>query len=83
MRMGQTVRGSITDTVLDILETDGGWLTSHGIAIDTGFTAKSVEHALFTQRKRGVVESRRVDLALRANGSPEFRTEWRLAKEQE
>lgn len=60
---GMHVNG-IPARTLDVLETDGGWLTADGlsVALDAGLPA--VERALWRLRQRALVEYRSVPLAL-------------------
>ncbi len=66
----------------DILETDGGWLTSEGVAVAGGLNPKSVNRSLYRWRKRGFVESRLIELSLNRSGTRpariDTRTEWRV-----
>lgn len=48
---------------LDLLETDGGWLTTAGVALELGAAYESADRALSRLRDRGLVESRVVELA--------------------
>lgn len=48
--------------LLDLLETDGGWLTVDGIAVGLDVKPESVSRALYRLRNTGLVESRRVEL---------------------
>lgn len=60
-----------TETILDLLETDGGWLTAAGIALHLGINEDSVESRMRHLRQRGKVRSRFVPLS-----GQEGRTEW-------
>lgn len=48
--------------MLDLLETDGGWLTVHGLAHELEANPESVERALWRLRLKGLVECRRIEL---------------------
>lgn len=61
-RSGYLHPGRIPDQVVDLLEIDGGWLTSDGIAADLRAKPESVERALFRLRKANRVNSRRRDI---------------------
>lgn len=75
--------------VLDVLETDGSWLTTAGVTLMlAGVNLKSVEKALFRLRMRGLVDHRVVQMAglCRQSAKPfdgsriggvETRSEWR------
>lgn len=79
---------SIPSRILDLLETDGGWLTVAGIAMELNANEESVDRALYRLRQRGQVQHRDVELARsgRTNhtaygsstgsGSAEHRREW-------
>ena len=64
----------------EILEADGGWLTSEGIAVAGGLNPVSVNRSLYRWLKTGFVESRSVGLSKARSGRTtknEERTEWR------
>jgi predicted transcriptional regulator len=84
------VRG-VSVRALDVLETDGGWLTTDGVVLLVGGSRDTVRKALWRLAKAGLVESRQVQLAQRGggreassysgNGSSGYldvRTEWRV-----
>lgn len=60
-----------TDTILDLLETDGGWLTTSGIAMRLEVNERSLDRRLARLRENGLVRSRYVPLS-----GLEGRTEW-------
>lgn len=76
--------------ILDVLETDGGWLTTDGIALQLGWeNTESVYRALRRLLLKGLVEERLVHLAGHLNpptqtysgsgvGIMDTRAEWRL-----
>lgn len=67
--------------ILDALETDGGWLTADGIALLVPYSGETISRNLFRLRKRGLVESRQVELAFKQlpTGSGwDTRLEWRF-----
>lgn len=57
-------RGSIADRTLDLLQIDGGWLTTQGIARDLGEKPKTIERTLARLRQRGWVSFRPRDRGL-------------------
>jgi hypothetical protein len=75
--------------VLDVLETDGSWLTTAGVTLMlSGANQKSVEKALFRLLTRGLVDHRVVQMAglCRQSAKPfdgsriggvETRSEWK------
>lgn len=77
--------------ILDVLETDGGWLTTDGVALELGWeNTESVYRALSRLVVRGFAEHRQVQLAGYANPVPgtysgngvgltDRRAEWRVA----
>lgn len=65
--------------VMDVLETDGGWLTTPGLALYLGVTTDTAFSALKRLRFSGYVQSRIVELAYSPSGrKQESRMEWRL-----
>ena len=76
--------------IIDVLETDSGWLTTEGIALQLGWgNEPSVRRALERLVSRGIVEHRQVQLAGHLNppalsysgsgvGVVDRRAEWRV-----
>lgn len=54
--------------LMDLLETDGGWLTLDYMAMKLDEKVESVERALIRLRDRGLVETRVEELASRPSG---------------
>jgi predicted transcriptional regulator len=90
MKSGQLTSTGLPARILDVLETDGGWLTTEGVALQVGGRDDSVQRALYRLHDRGLVESRRFRLA-QVSGRPsrtysgnglgswfDWRTEWRV-----
>ena len=75
----QAERQYVTRNLLDLLELDGGWLTSEGLALDLGFDPQTVDRTLYRLRQKNLVESRVVELALSSGGRLQSRSEWRWA----
>lgn len=64
--------------ILDLLETDRGWLTVAGIAHALDLAEYLVARSLWRLSVRGLVERRRVGLAaVHGAGHTESREEWR------
>jgi hypothetical protein len=83
-------RGLVTDggpaRILDVLVTDGGWLTPDGIGmLLPDITPETIYTTLFRLRRRSLVVSRRVLLtttesqwaSITTRDGEVFRTEWR------
>lgn len=68
MKVGQLTRNGLPARVLDVLETDGGWLTTEGVALQVVGKLDTVRHALYRLQRLGLVESRQVELAKRGGG---------------
>ncbi len=62
-------------TSFQILDADGGWLTSEGIAVAGNLNQLTVDRCLYRWRNSGFVESRIVGLGQRPK--LESRMEWR------
>jgi predicted ArsR family transcriptional regulator len=82
-------QNGIPARLVDVLETDGGWLTVDGLAHQLDAKFESVRRALERLAARGIVEHRSVPLALmsppagsyRGGSGPrglDIRSEWRL-----
>lgn len=59
--------------LMDLLETDGGWLTLDYMAMKLDEREESVEKALVRLRDRGLVEDRMFELALECPPGGSFR----------
>jgi len=64
--------GSISARALDVLETDGGWLTDHAIAAAVGCALETVRRKLYLLKREGRVSLRTVRLS---HGNA--RSEWK------
>lgn len=66
-----------TDALIEWLLLDGPWLTADALAMETGREPAAVDRALKRAKRKGLVTSRRIDLAY-ANDRVhiETRTEW-------
>lgn len=53
-------RGKTPERIVDLLETDGGWLTIQGIATDLRTKTETVQRALFRLRRAGRVRARQI-----------------------
>ena len=62
--------------ILDLLETDGGWLTVEGMSLYLGVTTETVQKALERLRNSGFVIMRELPLA-----GFDIRYEWRMTAE--
>jgi hypothetical protein len=60
---GRLNRRGLPARLLDFLETDGGWLTTDGLAMALDEQRNSVDKALDRLKQRGLVENRLVPLA--------------------
>jgi predicted transcriptional regulator len=60
---GQRTSTGTPVRILDVLETDGGWLTAEGIALMLNVSLGTVSRALWRLRSTGEVEHRTVPLA--------------------
>jgi Mn-dependent DtxR family transcriptional regulator len=69
----------VTENLLDLLDIDGGWLTSAGIADVLQMPEPTVSRTLYRLRTRNLVRYRNVELALSAHGRMQSRAEWRAA----
>lgn len=68
-RVGKRLhRNGIPIRLVDLLETDGGWLTLDYMAMKLDEKEESVERALIRLRDRGLVETRSFELASRPSG---------------
>lgn len=90
-RRKRLLRDGIPARLMDLLETDGGWLTVDYLAMRLDAKPESVESALTRLRDRGLVESRVEELASREstrvptvyasgqwNAFTDSRREWRF-----
>lgn len=59
--------------ILDLLETDGGWLTVEGMCVHLGVTGETAQKALERLRNSGFVVMRELPLA-----GCDIRYEWRM-----
>ena len=68
--------------VLDVLETDGGWLTCEGIqlCLQQQVLPNTLKRALWNLRQRGYIHQRTIQLARPdVGGFIESRSEWKVA----
>lgn len=78
-------RPNATQRVLDILSTDGGWLSKKAIQAQCGHKDMTIDLAISNLRNLGAIESRIVELAAYTTNRPAGRgtsrietyTEWR------
>ena len=75
----KTTHVSAAQHCLDVLETDGGWLTSDGIqlCIRNPIKEETLWSALYTLAKKGHVERRTVLLSNNKGFRWDTRIEWR------
>lgn len=72
-------RRYVTESLLDLLDIDGGWLTSDGIAVALELPVPTVSRTLYRLRGRNLVRYRNVEMALSARGRMQSRAEWKAA----
>lgn len=78
-------RGSALEAALDVLDADGGWLTTQGLhheITQRGFQIEflSLQTMLYRAQTRGLVESRRLELAKGLDwNAQDIRVEWKFA----
>lgn len=69
--------------ILDLLETDCGWLTAAGIADRLGISDDTAERALYRLREHGFVQSRDVELAAVGGVTVDGRNKYRVETRRE
>ena len=65
-------------TSFQILDADGGWLTTEGIALAGSLNPETVDRCLYRWRLNGFVESRHIGLSLDRRGARPAKTETRM-----
>jgi len=63
--------------LLDVLETDGGWLTIAGLAMRVDAQERSVDRALWRLHAKGCVDYRVVEMAT-GHAGPRAPSKWSL-----